>query len=203
MFRNLTSQFIDTSTSEKKVLSPTLRPDIYSLVDQTKAWLLSDSTAAAQPGDGVTYKPLLTTIQKHFPNVKQPGIESFGQAEGEIAVVVGGVTSMILELSKWEGMSSGMAMRTWIDALVDAHAKATTPNRKEAIAKGITFGLNQHTDASLLTKDFTTRIQVISCLKTGEKLFQANLVKNLQTVLMGEDGRIFRYPRRGLVLIPG
>ncbi|KAF9525004.1 hypothetical protein CPB83DRAFT_860391 [Crepidotus variabilis] len=166
MFGNFTSRLTNSNSStEKKVLSPTLRPDIYSLVDQTKIWLLSDSTAG-QPGDGVTYGPLLTVIQKHIPSVKKPGLEAFGQVEGEVAVIVGGITSMILELSRWEGLSSGMAMRTWVDGLVDAHSKATTATRKDAIAKGITHGLNRFTDASLLTKDFTTRIQVISCLKT-------------------------------------
>lgn len=173
MFRKQSNQ--PASGSESKVLSPTLRPDIYTLVDGTKAWLTSGSItgATSQPGDGVSYKTLLTPIQKHFPETKGPSLGVFGQAEGEIAVIVGGVTNMILELSKWEGMSAGMAMRTWVDALADAHARAV--GRKGAgcggppIAKGISQGLSQFTDAALLTKDFTTRIQIISCLKTGEK----------------------------------
>jgi hypothetical protein len=103
-----------------------------------------------------------------LPETKKPGLESFAQAEGEIAVIVGGITNMILELSKWEGMSAGMAMRTWVDSLVEAHSRASSQTRKEAIAKGITRGINQFTDVTLLTKDFTTRIQIMSCLKTGE-----------------------------------
>ena len=164
MFRQLGNQL--TSRSDSKVLSPALRPDIYKLVDETKAWLTNPSIAGtSQPGDGVSYEALLTIIQRHFPNTKKPSLLS--QAEGEIAVIVGGITNMILELSKWEGMSAGMAMRTWVDSLADAHSQvAAIP-----VAKGVSQGLSQFTDASLLTKDFTTRIQIISCLKTGENFF--------------------------------
>jgi len=164
MFRSLSSQLAAgaTAADSKKVLSPSLRPDIYSVVDQANIWI------TAQAGDGVSYGAILAMIQKHLPETKKPGLEAFGQAEGEIAVIVGGITNMILELSKWEGMSAGMAMRTWVDSLVEAHSKTSSGTRKVAIAKGATRGLNQFTDASLLTKDFTTRIQIISCLKTGE-----------------------------------
>jgi len=169
MFRNLTSQLAAASganaTDTKKVLSPSLRPDIYNLVDNTKTWIIG-GTSAGQAGDGVSYGPILAKIQAHIPETRKPGLEAFGQAEGEIAVVVGGITNMILELSKWEGLSSGMAMRTWVDSLVEAHSKASSESRKEAIAKGVTRGLNQFTDVSRLTKDFTTRIGIISCLKT-------------------------------------
>ncbi|KDR69910.1 hypothetical protein GALMADRAFT_76988 [Galerina marginata CBS 339.88] len=168
MFRNLTSQLAGasgTNTDSKKVLSPSLRPDIYSLIDTTKSWIIGGQ-GGGQAGDGVSYSPLLVVIQKHIPETKKPGLESFGQAEGEIAVIMGGITNMILELSKWEGMSAGMAMRTWVDSLVEAHSKASSQARKDLIAKGITRGLNQYTDVTLLTKDFTTRIQIISCLKT-------------------------------------
>jgi len=168
MFRNLTSQLAAASGANadaKKVLSPSLRPDIYSLIDTTKSWAIG-GLGGGQAGDGVSYSPILALIQKHIPETKKPGLESFGQAEGEIAVIVGGITNMILELSKWEGMSAGMAMRTWVDSLVEAHSKASSSARKDLIAKGITRGLNQYTDVTLLTKDFTTRIQIISCLKT-------------------------------------
>lgn len=170
MFRNFANQLTAASganTDAKKVLSPSLRPDIYDLIDKTKVWA-TGALGSGQAGDGVSYSPLLATIQKHLPNTKKPGLESFGQAEGEIAVIVGGITNMILELSKWEGMSAGMAMRTWVDSLVEAHSKASSQSRKQSIAKGITRGLNQYTDAALLTKDFTTRIQIISCMKTGK-----------------------------------
>jgi len=94
------------------------------------------------------------------------GLEFFGQLDSEIAIIVGGVTNLILELSRWEHMSAGMAMRTWVDSLVDGYFKASSEPRKELIAKGIMRGLNGYTDATLLTKDLTTRIQIITCLKT-------------------------------------
>jgi hypothetical protein len=58
-------------------------------------------------------------------------------------------------------------MRTWVDSLVDGYFKAAcSESRKELIAKGIMRGFNRYTDATLLTKDLTTRIQIITCLKT-------------------------------------
>jgi len=169
MFRNFANQLTqggsETSADAKKVLSPALRPDVYSLIDSFKTWAIG-GLGGGQAGDGVSYGGLLTIIQKHFPETKKPGFESFGQAEGEIAVIVGGLTNMVLELSKWEGMAAGMAMRTCVDSFVEAHARASSQTRKDAIAKGVTRGLNQYTDVTLLTKDFTTRIQIISCLKT-------------------------------------
>jgi len=167
MFRNIASQLTTTGTGSdaKKTLSPLLRPDIYSSIDTAKAWVIGGLNGG-QAGDGVSYGSLLATIQKHLPETKKPGLETFGQAEGEIAVIVGGITNMVLELSKWEGMSAGMAMRTWVDSLVEAHSKASSQTRKDAIARGITRGFNQFTDVTLLTNDFTTRIQIISCLKT-------------------------------------
>jgi len=170
MFRNLASHLTaanggGASGDNKKVLSPTLRPDIYNLIDKTQAWIIGGQSGG-QAGDGVSYNTLLTPIQKHLPETKPLGLESFGHLDSEIGVIVGGITNLILELSKWEGMSSGMAMRTWVDTLVDAYFRVSNEGRKELIAKGIVRGLNQYTDAMLLTKDFTTRIQIITCLKT-------------------------------------
>lgn len=173
MFRNLASQLTaGTGSDKKKALSPTLRPDIYNLIDKTQAWIVGGQTGKGQAGDGVSYNALLTPIKKHLPEQTKPlgVLESFGQLDSEIGVIVGGITNLILELSKWEGMSSGMAMRTWVDTLVDSYFRASSEARKELIAKGILRGLNQYTDATLLTKDFTTRIQIITCLKTGEFL---------------------------------
>ncbi|GLB38060.1 hypothetical protein LshimejAT787_0411110 [Lyophyllum shimeji] len=165
MFRNLSSQLAAAATGKdeaKKVMSPTLRSDIYTVVDLAKSWITG---GRGQAGDGVSYGAILSTIQKHFPDVKV-GLESVGHAENEVAVIVGGITSMILEYSRWESMSGGMAMRTWVDGLVGSHAKAAPGSRKDAIAKGITRGINQNTDVSLMTKDFTARIQIISALKS-------------------------------------
>lgn len=181
MFRNLSSQLTKTETksNSQKTLSPTLRTDIYTLLDQTKVWL-----AGSQPGDSASYGPLLSIIQKHFKDTKGPGLDLFNQAEGEIAVVVGGVTNMILELSKWEGLSAGMVMRTWVDGLVEAHLKSSN---KSSVAKGVTRGFSQFTDVSLLTNDFATRIQIISCIKAGEDLSSGRL--NFHFILWSQTPR--------------
>lgn len=169
-----------TDADAKKIMSPTLRADVYSAVDQAKSWV-AGGQGGGQAGDGVSYGPILAIIQKHFPATKI-GLESVGNVESEVAIIVGGVTNMIMEFSKWEGMAGGMAMRTWVDALVDAHAKAVVSTsatrsvgaaRKDMVAKGITKGLNQNTDITLMTKEFTSKIQIISCLKSGEGLFSS------------------------------
>ena len=175
MFRNFANQLTaaaaaanSASSGSKKVPSPTLRSDIYSLVDKTPGWM-AGGQSGGQAGDGVSYDALLALIQKHIPETKKLGLEFFGQLDSEIAIIVGGVTNLILELSRWENMSAGMAMRTWVDSLVDGYFKASSESRKDLIAKGIMRGLNRYTDATLLTKDLTTRIQIITCLKTGER----------------------------------
>ncbi|KAF9461829.1 hypothetical protein BDZ94DRAFT_1262718 [Collybia nuda] len=168
MFRNLSSQLAAAATGSnaeaKKVMSPNLRSDIYSAIDQAKSWIIG-GLGGGQAGDGVSYGAILSTIQKHFPEAKL-GLESVGHAEGEVAVIVGGITNMTMEFSKWESMSGGMAMRTWVDGLVEAHGRVAPGSRKDSIAKGITRGINQNTDVTLMTKDFTAKIQIISCLKT-------------------------------------
>jgi hypothetical protein len=170
MFRDFSSQLAAAATGAKvegnKVVSPTLRSDIYSAMDTAKSWIVS-GLGAGQAGDGVSYGTLLTTIQKHFPNTKV-GLESIGNAEGEVAAIVGGITNMIMEYSKWESMSGGMAMQTWVDGLIQAYGKMKPGTRRDAIAKGITRGTNQNSDVTLMTKDFGARIQMISCLKTGK-----------------------------------
>jgi hypothetical protein len=171
MFRNFASQLTAAAGANdrtKKVPSPTLRSDIYSLVDNTQGWI-AGGQSGGQAGDGVSYGALLALIQKHIPETKKLGLEFFGQLDNEIAVIVGGVTNLILELSRWEEMSAGMAMRTWVDSLVDGYYKVSSESRKDLIAKGIMRGLNRYTDATLLTKDLTTRIQIITCLKSGER----------------------------------
>lgn len=154
MFRNLSRQLAAAATTgdaeAKKVMSPNLRSDIYSAVDQAKSWVIG-GLGGGQAGDGVSYGAMLSAIQKHFPDTKL-GLESVGQAEGEVAVIVGGITNMIMEFSKWESMSGGMAMRTWVDSLIEAHGRVSAGTRKDAIARGITRGINQNTDVTLMTR---------------------------------------------------
>jgi len=156
MFRGLTQ--LATSAGEQKSISPTLRSDIYTAIDQCKSWVVG-------AGDGVSYTPVLNTIQKHFPNTRI-GLEAIGQTEVEVAVLVGGITNMVLEMSKWEALGAGMAMRTWIDTLANTYTKIPQSTKKETIARGIVRGINQSTDYSLMTKEFTAKIQIISCLKS-------------------------------------
>ncbi|KAK0221199.1 hypothetical protein EDD85DRAFT_960366 [Armillaria nabsnona] len=167
MFRNFSSQLaaaaVGNNSGDKKTMSPTLRSDIYTAVDQANSWL-SGGKGGSLPGDGVSYGAVLATIQKHFPDTKI-GIDSLGNTESEVAIVVGGVTNMVLEMSKWEGMAGGMAMKTWVDALVGAYTRVDG-SKKTMIAKGITRGINQNTDVSLITKEFTAKIQIITCLKS-------------------------------------
>lgn len=184
MFRNLTSQLAAAATGTNaqgtKVMSPSLRSDIYSAMDTAQNWVVG-GRGAGQAGDGVSYGTMLSTIQMHFPNIKV-GLESIGHAEAEVAAIVGGITNMIMEYSRWESMSGGMAMRTWVDGLVDVYQRMQPGTRKDEVAKGITRGTNQNSDVALMTKDFGARIQMISCLKTGRFLI---------IVLNGDLGLIY------------
>ncbi|KAJ7458593.1 hypothetical protein FB451DRAFT_581675 [Mycena latifolia] len=164
MFRQLSNQLAAAAkgTEAPKAIAPTLRSDIYTAIDQAKSWILG---GIGQAGDGMSYGSVLATIQKHFPDVKM-GLENIGSAENEVSVVVCGVTNMILEMSRWEGMAGGMAMRTWSDALVEVHGRLPAGSRKEGVAKGIVRGISQNTDVSLMTKEFTAKIGIISSLKT-------------------------------------
>lgn len=158
MFRNLGLAATGSGAGDKKTMSPTLRTDIYAAIDQVKGWI------AGPAGDGVSYQPLAVLIQKHFPKT-EVRLDSIGKTESEIKEIVGGVTNMILEMSKWEGMAGGMAMRTWVDALVESHGRLPSGARKEAVASGISKGAIHHVDTSLVPSEFTTKIQIISSLK--------------------------------------
>ncbi|KIK93882.1 hypothetical protein PAXRUDRAFT_828534 [Paxillus rubicundulus Ve08.2h10] len=176
MFKNwqMTLETASGAKADAKTMSPTLRTDIYSSVDQAKPWLIGGGLGAGgrQAGDGVSFQPILTTIQKHFPDMKL-GLESVGNVEAEVAVIVAGVTNMALEMSKWDGMAGGMTMRTWVNTLSDAHGKIPASpdargNRKDQVGRGITRGINQLTDVTLMTREFAARIQIISLLKSGK-----------------------------------
>lgn len=178
MFSSLSSTLAAAASASgakgdaKKSISPTLRADIYSAVDQAKPWLVG-GTVGRQAGDGVAYQPILARIQEHFPDTKV-GLDAARNVEHEVAVIVAGITNMILEMSKWDGMAGAMAMRTWVEALGDAHGKisGSAPTgakggpRKDQVGRGITRGINQLTDVTLMTREFAARIQIISLLKS-------------------------------------
>lgn len=180
MFSSLSSALAASASSspagksDKKSISPSLRTDIYNTIDQAKPWLIGASSR--QAGDGVSYQPILSLIQSHFSEFKV-GLDAARNVEHESAVIVAGITNMILEMSKWDGMAGAMAMRTWVDALGDAHGKisgAPSPgvgagkgaSRKDQVGRGITRGINQLTDVTLMTREFAARIQIISLLKS-------------------------------------
>lgn len=182
MFSSLSSALAASASSspagksDKKSISPSLRTDIYNTIDQAKPWLIGASSR--QAGDGVSYQPILSLIQSHFSELKV-GLDAARNVEHESAVIVAGITNMILEMSKWDGMAGAMAMRTWVDALGDAHGKisgAPSPgvgsstgkgaSRKDQVGRGITRGINQLTDVTLMTREFAARIQIISLLKS-------------------------------------
>lgn len=178
MFKNwqntLATATAGTAKADAKTMSPTLRSDIYTALDQVKPWLVGATPRHA--GDGVSYQPILAIIHKHFPDLKL-GLESVGNVEAEVAVIVAGITNMVLEMSKWDGMAGGMTMRTWVDALSDAHGRiehhagpggAPGSKRREQVGRGITRGINQFTDVSLMTREFAARIQIISLIKSGK-----------------------------------
>jgi len=164
MFRQLSNQLAAAAktTEVPKAIAPTLRSDIYTAIDQAKSWIIG---GIGQAGDGMSYGSVLATIQKHFPDAKM-GLENMASAENEVAVVICGVTNMIMEMSKWEGMAGGMAMRTWSDALVEVYGRLPAGSRKDGVAKGIIRGITQNTDVSLMTREFTAKIQIISSLKS-------------------------------------
>ncbi|KAJ7889142.1 hypothetical protein B0H14DRAFT_1176353 [Mycena olivaceomarginata] len=166
MFRQLTNQLAaSTKTTEvPKAMGAALRADIYTAVDQVKSWIVG-GLGGGEAGDGMSSGTIMATIQKHFRDAKM-GIENFGNAENEVSVVVCGVTNMIMEMSKWEGMAGGMAMRTWADALLEAHGRLPEGLRKDNIAKGIVPAITQNTGFNLMTKEFTPKIQIISALKS-------------------------------------
>ncbi|KAL0572394.1 hypothetical protein V5O48_009572 [Marasmius crinis-equi] len=162
-------------TTDKKTMSPTLRGDMYSVIDQTKAWIVG-GPVTGQPGDGVSYKNILTTVRKHFPRTDL-GYDLVGQTESEVAVVVGGVTDMVLEMSKWEPIAGSMAMRTWVDTLANVYTTVPPSPRKEMMARGIIKGINQNSDLSLMTREFAARIQIISILKTPREFMEQEAKK--------------------------
>ncbi|KIM86049.1 hypothetical protein PILCRDRAFT_816592 [Piloderma croceum F 1598] len=178
MFRNLNSTLAAANAvngrKTDKSMSPNLRSDIYAAMDQVKPWLTGD-LSRARAGDGVSYSEPMNIIQKHFPETNM-GLDSIGNTEGETSVVVSGITNMILELSKWDGMMSGLAMKSWAKVLEEAYGMAAAANpgsRTESIRNGISMGVEM-TDATLMTKEFAVRLLLVSLLKNiNSKLYGA------------------------------
>ncbi|KAG6382085.1 hypothetical protein JVT61DRAFT_723 [Boletus reticuloceps] len=174
MFKQwLTSSQPTASKPDPKSISPSLRADIYAALDRAKPWLIGTSPRHCAAGDALSYQPILALIHTHFPDLA-PAIDVLGNVEAEVALIVAGITNMVLEMSKWDGMAGAMTMRTWVDVLSDAHARierAPGSKRKEQVGRGMTRGITQLTDVSLMTREFAPRIQIISLLKSGKPPF--------------------------------
>jgi len=80
-------------------------------MEHVKTWLTGE-LGCARAGDGMSYSEHMNIIQKHFPDAKME-FNSIGNTDAEVSKVVSGITNMILELSKWDGVMSGVAMKTW------------------------------------------------------------------------------------------
>jgi len=80
-------------------------------------------------------------------------------------VIVSGITNMIFEFSKSEGMAAAMALRTWVDGLSDAYKKLPDGDQKKMVGEGIVRGINQMSDPHLVTRDFAPRVQMLGTLK--------------------------------------
>jgi len=104
MFSNLSSTLAAAAGASgvkgdtKKSMSPTLRADIYSAIDQAKPWLVG-GTGARQAGDGVAYQSIINRIQQHFPDMKM-GLDAVRNAEHEVAVIVDGSTHLVMHTAR-------------------------------------------------------------------------------------------------------
>jgi len=82
----------------------------------------------------------------------------------EIPTVVGGVTNLVLALGRADGLAGVLAARAWTNALEAVCNKTRT----DAWRRGVLEGINQRADMSLLTSEFSPRLQVIQMLRSGE-----------------------------------
>jgi len=158
-------------------LSSSLRSDIYTVMEHVKTWLTGE-LGCARAGDGMSYSEHMNIIQKHFPDAKME-FNSIGNTDAEVSKVVSGITNMILELSKWDGVMSGVAMKTWVNVLEKAYimAAAADEGRTTLIRKGISEGV-ELTDVALMTKEFAVRLELVSLLKNvNTKLYGAGSVE--------------------------
>jgi hypothetical protein len=67
---------------------------------------------------------------------------------------------------------SSLAMKTWANVLEEAYRMAAAANpgsRTEWIRNGISMGVEM-TDATLMTKEFAVRLQLVSLLKNSQSL---------------------------------
>lgn len=103
-----------------------------------------------------------TLVEKHFPGTE------INRCTDEVPVLVGGLTNMIFEYSKTEGLPGAMALRTFTERMVDAWKKVESDESRQSISRGIVRGINEFADPGLATKEFAPRVQIMGSLRNCE-----------------------------------
>jgi hypothetical protein len=101
-------------------------------------------------------------VDKHFPGTQ------INRCTDEVPVLVGGLTNMILEYSKTEGLPGAMALRTFTDKLITALNALDGSDKKSSVGEGIARGFTQVADPALATREFTPRVQIVGSFKNCE-----------------------------------
>ncbi|KAF8311869.1 hypothetical protein DL93DRAFT_2036969, partial [Clavulina sp. PMI_390] len=146
----------------KSTATPTvLREDLSKAVQEAERWLSSST-----PGDGYSFKPIHIILCPHYPELDVPF--GCGPTE-EVAIVVGAITNMALEVGFLESWNGVVAMRNWIDALQRVikvwKAKKDDPAGTR-ICEAIVLGVNTRSDPTSLAKDLASKMQIVGMLKT-------------------------------------
>ncbi|KAG8789694.1 hypothetical protein FRB91_011890 [Serendipita sp. 411] len=144
----------NSSSNSKGATPAQLRADIYTCVDQISIWI-----ASGKAENGIDYRSTLAIIERHFPGTQ------VNLTTDEVAVLVGGLTNMIFEFSKADGISGAMAFRTFTDKLLVSWNSIEDKEKKIPVGEGIIRGLNQIADPGLATREFAPRVQMVGSLK--------------------------------------
>ncbi|PVG04576.1 hypothetical protein CPB86DRAFT_777859 [Serendipita vermifera] len=134
-----------------------LRADIYTGIDSLSLWISSGKAE-----NGIDYRSILALVDKHFPGTQ------INRCTDEVPVLVGGLTNMILEYSKTEGLPAAMALRTFMDKLISALNAldgSEDKQKKTSVGEGIARGFTQVADPALATREFTPRVQIVGSFK--------------------------------------
>jgi hypothetical protein len=149
---NQTSTSTTKTTNVSDIDIQILRTDIYKCISSASDWLSSNA------GDGLSYRPIFEIVTHYFPLTT---INLPGSVSEEVPPIVGAICNMILEYGKKEGMAGAMAMESWVNKLI----KVIEGPRGKEVGEAIALGVNQKCDASLVTKEFAPKVQMIKNLK--------------------------------------
>ena len=104
--------WVGTSRADAKIMSLPLRPLPRHLHGPRP------SSSALVPGDGVSSPSSITIPNSGSSPSAKPKLK---------LLVIAVITNMMLNVSKWDGIAGAMTMRTWVDALGNAHPR-TNPS---------------------------------------------------------------------------